>query len=88
MGQEGFPYLQPVATVSSLLLKVEDPPVGCKGHHLLRRETQISMPPVGGRIAALQKCPHLNPKNLQLQWVLGHSGTEVAERSKLLIKWH
>lgn len=58
------PYLQPETTVSSLLLKSEDLPVGWKAHHLLRRETKIFISPVVGTITALQKRSHWNPQDL------------------------
>lgn len=57
-------YLQPEAADSSLLLKFENQPLGQKGHHFLRSAIKIFLPPVVGRIMALQKCPQLNSQNL------------------------
>lgn len=59
-----LPCLQSEAADSRLLLKFENQPVGWKGHHLLRSEIKIFLPPVVGRIVALQKCPLLNRQNL------------------------
>lgn len=76
-----LPYMQPEAADFSLLLKFENQPVGWKGHHLLRSETKIFLPPVVGRIVTLQKCPLLNHQTSH--YVMSHSKGELRLQKEL-----